>query len=317
MYYEKDYGKTRFAFVNQGRIEDPNSGSFEVIGQINLSNCLDKECADCEKGAKCFKFSTNELVQRVLGFYGKVEIYSFEGEEPLKAMDFIKAFTEEKEMKAQKLKLKTNAPIKYWIKNNETLKNFQTIVIKRNSVDDFSNNQIIGEEVLTKEMYLSMEEDLRNKIVFLVDCQKAKLSEGRDVLEFLQFAEDVKINEIVFDFGEEVDRKKFCEESNKEMRRMKACIEKVRRGEKLHNGMIHPVGNKVKLPLITKVRNFLIANGWNFDIIKSISQEDAFFSKVVLKKGKRRIALKQKIAKDGDQKQMWQISRSHKYVIEL
>lgn len=326
MMYEMDYEMAKKAFMKKGRINDHNSGSFEVIGRVCLTKCLEGECASCGEKLNCFKFDSNELVKKIMDSKANIEVYSFEGEEPLRAMEFIRNI-KSKHLAHKKCEIKTSAPIEYWWKKGkssifneqkeDTWKDFQNIIIKRYAVDDADNNELIGERALTEKMYLSMDEELKKRISFLVDCEKAQIFEVRAAWQFIDFAKRVGINEIVFDFGKESDKRKIQEECDKEILRMKACIEKVRKGEKLHRSMIDPVRGKVSMPLFTKVRNFLIESGWHFDITKAISEKDAFFTKVILRKGKMKVVLKQKILKEDDKQQMWRFSRSHKYIVEL
>lgn len=311
--YEMDYELAKKAFSKKGRINDHHSGSFEVIAKVGLTKCLIGQCAECKGNHDC----RNELEKKIIASQDKVEIYSFEGEEPLKAMDFITNL-KSKYLAQQKCKIKTKAPIKLWCKIGEdTLKNLEHIVIKRYAVKDNENNGLVGEEALTEDMYLSMKKELKQKISFLVDCKEAKVTEIFEALDLIEFSEKVGINEITFDCGEEIDKKKEKEVKDREICRMKECIEKVRRGENLHKSMIEPERTKFQLSIFSLIRNTLIKNAWHFDITKAISEKDDFFTKVVLRKGNMKVVLKQQILEQDEKQQMWRYSRSHKYIVEL
>lgn len=299
--YNMDYEIAKKAFLGKGKVNHVSEGTYEVIGKINLN--------------------TENLEERVEKNKDNVAVFSFWGDianDPLKKIEKVVEMQQKvQEEQAKECNIVTVAPVKEWQANEQLLRKFNQINIKRLSIDDEKNNKMLGCKTLTKAMYKNINNEVKEKITFVVDCEKAKIVEVDTMVEFFEFAKEVGIKNIMFLAEKEIRQHKNNPDVEAENTRMKEAIERLRRGEPLTKSMVEPIQIQEDGPLFETLRNELIQAGWNFDILKVSSQDNVVFLKTTLINGNMRIILKQGIQDPKLKLDMWQNSRSHKYIVKI
>lgn len=297
--YNMDYEIAKNAFLGKGKIDHVTEGTYEVVGKINLSiDNLQERFEKCKNNVAVFSF------------WGDIE------NDPLKKIEEVVEM-QQKIQEEQECTIVTVAPVKEWVDNQQLLRNFKQINIKRFSVDDKLNNEKLGCETLTKAMYKQIDEEVKEKINLVVYCDKANIEEVETLVEFFEFAKEVGIKNIMFLAEKEIKQHKNNPDIEAENARMKEAIERLRRGEPLVPTMVEPIPVKDNAPLFQTMRDELIQAGWNLDILKVSSQDKVFFFKTTLIADGMTIVLKQGIEESELKANMWQSARSRKYIVKI
>lgn len=293
--YEMNYETAKMAFARKSRIDDPINGSFEVIGKVNLDNVVDL--------SKNFGENSD-----------KFEAYYIEAncDDVLRKMYLVDMC---KKATKKHCQITTDAPRKEWFDTN--FDDVDKIVINRYSVDDKVNSQKLYEDTLTAQDYKKMNNKLKSKCAFRVDCERAGIEKVEQLEELIEFARKVGIGEIVFVAEKQLkhiasDKKEEFEPANFE-----ELIKKIRNGEKLKLRDLEPMQIPNGSPLFFTMRDLLIMQGGHFAINKAISEKDKFFTKLTVCIGGLNVVFKQKITDHKMQLEMWRHSLSHKYIVEV
>lgn len=281
-------------------------GSFEIIGKMVTPRRNDHQMA---------------LMERLRKLNPNIKAFEFEGEEPLKKLDFMKKVMAERTGNYSVL---TSAPAELWeeFKEDGNWQKFERILIRRLHPDDIKNAVLLGANSIKREDYENMPEAIKKKISLVVDCKKAELKSLREAKKFIGLAQEIGVNEIIFNEDEEEItkfRKKLEEEKiiaqEVKVEQIKALREGRYKSKVISAGWMGSDVVKIEKPLFQRLQAFLFQNGFNFYIAKAIVEEKRFFSLIVLKKGNLRVVLKSKVTKHKEE--IWDTSRSHKYVVKI
>ena len=174
--YEKEFEPMKELFAKEGRIEDCTLGAFEVIlilknvTEVDIQRLKDKKI----NFQGCFFNGTNE----------NDPLKNFE-----KVLLFNKTFKKESH-------LFTVAPRREWLANQKDLLEFDKIMIRRANINDSKNNKKWDEVTLRTTDYKKMNPELKEKVVFWVNFEKAGFNDLDTATRFIKYALDLGIKEL-------------------------------------------------------------------------------------------------------------------------
>lgn len=176
--YEKEFDSMRGMFAKRGRVEDGTLGAFEVI--LLLKNVTK---SDIEK-----------LKDRKIKFQG-CYFNGINEDDPLKNFENVLLF---KKTFKKESHLFTVAPRHEWLANQQDLSKFDKIIVRRADILDTENNKKLNEITLRTSDFKKMSPELKEKISFWVNFEKAGFDDVDTAKSFIKYAMDLGIGELVF-----------------------------------------------------------------------------------------------------------------------
>lgn len=299
-----NYASAKQILKNGGRHED-SSGTYSVIGRIVIPD-LSNERVECAK---------KSLLNRINEYDSKMYSYEFKGDEPLSAIDFIEELIET-HIFGKKYTIFTSAPIKYWWRKGEKWHLFDSIVVRRFSFDDLENDKLLGTNTITEEDYKNMPIELKERITFLVDLKKSNIKTGEQFEEYVKWARNLGIKEIVFIENED-DIIEYNLKMAQEMK--KRQLWQVEQIQSIGNGTNKPLERGIKknhnMPLSMTAPQILLKAGMHLQIIKSMLEGENLYKLTTLKNKDFQVVFRRKVVKN--RSLIWEMSRSHRYVCEI
>lgn len=295
-----------------GRVEN-EVGVFKRMGRLELPIP--------QMNNKQVQILTDKLKTTNSPFYS----YEFIGVEPLanmQVMELTRRYTK------KICNVVTSGTIKYWQNWGENgtpilrnaWKNYEKIYVRRLSKNDFENDELLGVEALKEEDYKQMPEELKNKIVFIVDYKLSKMERLIDVVELIKWAKSIGICKMVF-MDSEIELiayknkvEAIQERILKSQRKQIAAI----RNNCFNPDLVKKEVSQIRQPLMEELKMFLVKEGYNFGYMKAEVGNDGFWRILPLKKGKMEIIFKTKIIAPRKQEECWGNSaRVHTYIDEI
>lgn len=176
--YEKEFDSMRAMFAKEGRIEDGTLGAFEVILLLKEFTQSDIERLKSKK----FKFQ---------GCY----FNGINENDPLKNFKNVLLF---KKTFKKESHLFTVAPTGKWLFYEKELLAFDKIFIRRADIDDEKNSKKLNECTLRTTHYKKMSPELKERISFWVNFEKAGFNDLETAISFIKYSLDLGIPELIF-----------------------------------------------------------------------------------------------------------------------
>ena len=254
---DKSYAKMKGYMLGQPRLVN-SDGMYEVVGRASISP-IDKQVP--------------ELSQKIAAKNNHIYSYEFGGDDVLQQIDLVLEI-KKNHIGNKPCTLFTPATAEYW--DDEKLKEFDKIIIKRLSMNDWKNSQFLRTETLSESDYLNMDEKIKSKIVFFVDYEHSDISNCKDengslklLFEFIDWAKNLGVEEVIF-----LEREKGVRE--------------------------FPIA-----------RNSLILSGWHLKAAKATEEAGKLYSLMAVENSHMKIVFKTRVfAENSD---IWNLARVHYY----
>lgn len=300
-----DYAAAKQILKNGGRHEN-SSGTYSIVGRIVIPGNYNEQV----EGAK------KSLMKKVDECDAKMYSYEFKGDEPLYALDFIEELIETR-IFGKEYSIFTSAPINYWWNDeNEKWKLFNSIIVRRFSVDDTENNELLGTNAITEKDYKNMCPEMKQRITFLVDLKKSNIKTEEQFEDYVVWARNLGIKGIIFCEDEteiiEYEQRKAQEMEKRQLWQIEQ-IKSIRKGTS--KPLERDVEEEIKVPLSIIAPQILLKAGMHLQITKSMLEGDELYKLRTLREGNFQVVFRRKVIKN--QNLTWEMSRSHKYICKI
>ncbi len=298
-----NYSSAEQILRNGGRHEN-SSGTYSIIGRIEITYPINEQ-------ESCARES---LIKKMKEYDSKMYSYEFKGEEPLSSIEFIEELIT-KHISEKEYTLFTSAPIKYWWKN-ENWKLFKSIIIRRFSVDDSENDELLKTVAITNQDYKNMPHELKEKISFLVDLKKANIKTEEEFEEYVKWAKNLGIKEIIICEDEEAIIEYKQKKAQELEKRNLWQIEQIKSiGQGSSKTLHKAVEKKINVPLSVIAPQILLKAGMHLQITKAMLEGENLYKLTTLKLGDFQVVFRSKVIKNKNL--TWEMARSHKYICEI